>query len=134
MHEKDIENRVFKHKGCVPSVDFSTKSSQSRKDYTLRRTYGITESEFMLLKESQEHQCAICGKVTAATLHVDHQHTVGEKAILKEKGHAIIRKNVRGLLCMACNRGLAAFRDNAELFEKAAIYLKNWPAKKIIKR
>jgi 5-methylcytosine-specific restriction endonuclease McrA len=84
------------------------------------------------MMKSQDSLCAICGKPLEVG-HVDHKHQKGEKKILKEKGQALIRKNVRGLLCMACNRGLAAFRDVPELFEAAAKYLRDWPSKQVLK-
>jgi hypothetical protein len=51
--------------------------------------------------------CDICGATNART--VDHDH---------ESGLA------RGKLCKACNVGLGSFRDEAELLEKAAAYLR----------
>lgn len=62
-----------------------------------------------LLKEIKRdiRQCVICGD--DGPLVVDHDHQNGE---------------VRGMLCNHCNRGLGHFRDDPELLEFAAEYLR----------
>ena len=52
-------------------------------------------------------QCVICGDV--GPLVVDHDHKTG---------------SVRGMLCNHCNRGLGHFRDDPELMEFAAQYIR----------
>jgi len=79
----------------------------------LMSNYGITQDEYDLNLELQDHACKIC-KVDASEftrkLAVDHCHTTGE---------------VRGLLCPSCNVGLGHFRDDIELLEDAIDYVKN---------
>lgn len=86
------------------------------KNWHLKRKYGITIEDFKAMLCSQEGVCAICkefetvkenGRVRA--LHVDHCHDTGK---------------VRGLLCDSCNRGLGKFKDNPDLLDKAAQYLR----------
>lgn len=76
-----------------------------------RNKYGIVEAEVAGLLESQDSRCAICTVSIEADAHVDHDHESRE---------------VRGLLCGSCNRGLGMFRDSPEALEKAAAYLRNW--------
>lgn len=71
------------------------------------KEWGISKSEverFIEAKASEE--CIICGLPAQA---VDHDH---------------ITKRIRGSLCHRCNMGLGQFRDNPELLELAAMYLR----------
>jgi phage/plasmid primase-like uncharacterized protein len=52
-------------------------------------------------------ECIICG--AAGKLSFDHCHTTNKP---------------RGMLCTACNHGLGRFRDDPELLEFAAEYLR----------
>ena|SRR3990172_3838385 len=57
--------------------------------------------------------CDICGgkQQGRKSLAKDHDHRTGK---------------LRGRLCGCCNRGLGIFKDNPELLEKAASYLRMW--------
>jgi hypothetical protein len=103
---------------------------EKAKDRRLRRIYGITLAEYKKLLAVQSGVCFICGRAPAATaLHVDHKHLVRDK---RRPGLAK-RPMVRGLLCWRCNRGLAVYRDDPALFARAAEYLTNPPARKVIR-
>ena len=76
--------------------------------------YGITEEDFDLLLEAQNHQCAIC-KTNRPTgkwkrFAIDHCHITGK---------------VRGLLCNECNRGMGLLKDSPYLLRAAAQYLED---------
>lgn len=86
------------------------------------RSYGISAAEYKILYDAQGGRCAICRRATGKTkkLSVDHDHKTGE---------------VRGLLCNPCNRygiGIMA-RDNPEVFDRAAAYLRNPPARDVLR-
>jgi hypothetical protein len=85
------------------------KSISDRKSH-LKRTYGITLDDYERMFEAQGGVCAICGEVRPEerTLHVDHDHLTGE---------------IRGLLCFRCNNAIGDFREEYELFVRAAAYL-----------
>ena len=82
----------------------------------LRRSYGITLTEYERLLEKQHHRCAICGgegflmdkNRHRIKLVVDHNHSTGE---------------VRGLLCHNCNRALGLLHDDENSLRKALSYL-----------
>ena len=86
-------------------------------DRHLRKHYGITREEYMVLLEIQGGVCAICrqpekvknyrtGKVKM--LSVDHDHLTGQ---------------VRGLLCQYCNQAIGFFEEDAERMVSAMEYL-----------
>ena len=76
--------------------------------------FGMSEVEFELMLKSQDNKCLICGTTDpsnnwAKFLVIDHCHKTNK---------------IRGLLCAKCNRGLGYFKDDPELLEKAAKYLR----------
>ena len=83
----------------------------------MRTRYALTPTEYEELAKQQNFRCAICdidvtdnirgGKQVA--LSVDHKHSSGK---------------IRALLCFNCNTGLGKFKDNPEVLEKAAEYLR----------
>lgn len=77
-----------------------------RKEFRIPK--GILEEEFQRAYEAKAiNECVICGS-TENTV-IDHDHKTGR---------------VRGCLCQHCNFGLGHFRDDPELLELAALYLK----------
>lgn len=81
-------------------------------DYSRIRKYEVTPEKYSEMVETQKGKCAICNGVNknGKHLHIDHCHKTGK---------------VRGLLCMHCNNGLGAFKDNLTLLELAKRYLEN---------
>lgn len=86
------------------------------KDRTLRKKFNLTIEQYDALLAAQGGRCFICQRKPAKdrALAVDHNHVTGR---------------VRGLLCPSqCNyRLLGAFHEDADLFERAAEYLRNPP-------
>lgn len=85
------------------------------------RAYGKTEqgrkikmaSKFKCSYKEAEYwlninYCQICGDDFA--IATDHDHNTGK---------------IRGRLCYRCNRAIGAFKDSADLLEKAVKYLRN---------
>lgn len=85
---------------------------QRKRDYMIKRQFGITPEQYNELLVKQDFRCAICRKHEtefAKKLAIDHDHQTLE---------------IFGLLCNNCNhRFIGKFRD-PELFLKAAEYLK----------
>ncbi len=99
---------------------FCSRQCKSKKNNTperqrkqrLKSKYGMTTAEYDQILASQGGGCAICGGGTDSkgrSLHVDHHHDTGKN---------------RGILCTMCNPGVGYFRDDPELLEKAADYLR----------
>jgi RNA polymerase-binding transcription factor DksA len=85
------------------------KKLADRKSH-LKRKYGMTIADYERMFDAQGGVCAICGepRPEERTLHVDHDHETGV---------------IRGLLCFRCNNALGDFREEYELFQRAADYL-----------
>lgn len=99
-------------------------------DTYLRKTYNITLEFYNALLRAQDGRCYVCRRRPARVrLGVDHDHRTGE---------------VRGLLCVrshrdwkgrdfpACNRIIGMARDNPAFFERAAEYLREPPARRLV--
>lgn len=81
---------------------------------TLRRSYGLTMSEYDALLKKQHGKCAICGTTDSGStkkryLSVDHDHETDA---------------IRGLLCSPCNVAVGFLRDDPELAARVVDYLK----------
>lgn len=101
----------------VCSNERTTSYARNNKDkipttgYSLKRRYGISSEEYLAMLEQQGNKCAICEIdqcITGRAFAVDHDHTT---------------KQIRGLLCSACNTGLGMFKDNTKLLQQASEYL-----------
>jgi hypothetical protein len=73
--------------------------------------YGLSKEAFTVLLAVANGSCMICKQPTT-TFQVDHDHET---------------KQVRGLLCGSCNKGLSNFGDDPERLIAAATYLKGRP-------
>ena len=90
------------------------KYPEQSRNAKLKKNYNITIQQYEMMLKSQNGVCAICSqseiekdnkKGKIKRLAVDHNHLTGE---------------IRGLLCVNCNRGIGHFQDNSELLRKAA--------------
>lgn len=84
-----------------------------RKDYYLKKKYGISLEQYDAMMEGQNYQCAICGDELedySYKTHLDHCHETGR---------------IRGILCRGCNTGIGMLRDNVDILKSAIKYLEN---------
>lgn len=92
------------------------ENRDKRKDYYLRKTYGITLEEHNRMSQEQGGRCAICGTdqpggKAGAYFVVDHNHETGA---------------VRGLLCNRCNRAIGMFGEDPSVLDSAIAYLRKY--------
>lgn len=91
--------------------DYYRNNPEKYRAYNLAR-YGITPAEYDRLLASQGGVCACCGAAAnrdGKRLFVDHDHETG---------------TIRGIICINCNRGIAAMGDDIEGVKRALEYLK----------
>ncbi len=95
-----------------PRQIYCSDSCRGKNSY-YKRTYGISEDEYMGMLEAQREMCFICGNCgnidgDSNSLVVDHCHATG-----------LVRK----LLCTRCNLMLGLLQDNSDILDNAADYL-----------
>lgn len=88
--------------------------NSTRRDRLLRKSFGISLSQYEELRHQQNDVCYICQQPERyrENLAVDHCHTNG---------------HVRGLLCSDCNRALGQFKDSVVALSRAIDYLNRTP-------
>lgn len=123
QREKNDPNHILRMRKY--RTDWRENNPEYHKFNQLLRDYKITEEEYSRRMVAQDNRCLICQNEFSETVlpHVDHDHNCcsGRKYTCG--------KCVRGFLCALCNQGLGQFKDNSELLEKAASYLKTFQRK-----
>jgi len=79
----------------------------------LKHKYGLSLDGYDSLLAEQDRCCAICG------IH-EEQTPWPHKLVIDHCHHT---KEVRGLLCSSCNRGIGLLQDSPKLLLNAADYL-----------
>ena len=89
-------------------------SKHYSREWELKRSYGISVSQFESMLAAQGGVCAGCGTDTPGAgisqWHVDHDH---------------LTNAVRGILCGTCNWALGNTRDNPDTLIRLANYLES---------
>jgi hypothetical protein len=94
--------------------------SASRR-YFLKRKYGLTSVDAMVILASQGFMCPVCETdlEPGGSWHVDHDHRCCDTG----NNGTTCGQCVRGILCGPCNLGLGAFRDSQASLARASAYL-----------
>lgn len=108
-------NKLHKKKISRYQKKYRQVNQQKIKKYTkkwhIKRKYGLTESDVLLLLQKQCNRCPICGyRLLLKHVCVDHCHTSGK---------------IRGLLHGKCNVLLGLTSDDVSILKRAIRYLKN---------
>lgn len=95
---------------------YRTKHAGETRLNRLKKTYGLSESEFNKLLDKQGGVCAICGRSNYGGRKpaIDHDH---------------ITKKVRGLLCTQCNSALGMIANDPKIAQAMIDYLKRHESK-----
>jgi hypothetical protein len=114
-YEKRNAQKIAKQKR-----EYYLRYPELKREYDLKRKYGITLNEFNEIYKKQNGKCEICGndiKIIAIkyekknVAHVDHNHKT---------------KEIRGLLCGTCNWMIGYANENPEILINAAKYLEKY--------
>ncbi|RZN09647.1 hypothetical protein CWO91_16600 [Bradyrhizobium genosp. SA-3] len=87
---------------------YPSRTTAGRREYHLRKRYGITVRDRDELLRRQRGRCAGCRRARGWKKVVDHNHRT---------------KKVRGILCHHCNLILGHAKDNANTLRRLACYL-----------
>lgn len=109
-HQKYNEDPERQQKHRDRQRHYYYRDTRYRQDRNLRLRFGITLDEYLVMEAAQDGKCAVCHLAckSSRSLAVDHDHVTGQ---------------VRGLLCMNCNRAIGWLQDNPDLLMDAAAYL-----------
>ena len=121
--KKDENGNKIKPNYCkLCSKDRREKNPELRNLNAKLKRYNLQLENYEKMINEQKNLCKICNKPETkiqkgkiADLSVDHCHDWEKLGIMK----------VRGLLCAKCNSALAMLKDDPDLFEKAAKYLRS---------
>lgn len=122
IREKNrIRNKKWREKDRVGynkyMTEWRTKNRAKVALYKIKERYDITPERYEEMLHIQNNRCAICGEEETAInyntknvqkLAVDHCHKTGK---------------VRELLCQDCNRGIAKFKEDPIILQKAIEYI-----------
>ena len=102
-----------KNPGKATVIDRQRWKRPHRRDWWLKKKFGISLKEYTALLETQGGGCAICGGGPTGKqvwLSVDHDHATGV---------------IRGLLCHSCNAAIGMLKDDPALCKAAGSYLES---------
>ena len=86
-----------------------TKFLEQRKNWNLKKTFGITIKDYYVMFNKQDKVCAICHQSKVKKmLSVDHCHKTNK---------------IRGLLCDKCNYMIGLANDDINILKSAIKYL-----------
>lgn len=123
---KPFDDDNWHWKASTPSKDkaayarkWRAKNPRKAKNADLKKHYGITIDDYERMFDEQHGVCAICKKPERG-----YQRDSSPSSLVVDHCHAT--KNVRGLLCHHCNRGLGFFDHDPETLQAAIDYLLNY--------
>jgi hypothetical protein len=96
-----------------PDKQKTSEKKSRRKEVTqrshMKRRYGLSWNRYQEMLEEQQGRCKICRDIMKRPA-IDHCHKTGK---------------VRGLLCDGCNFAIGLLKDDPEIVDRAAAYLRD---------
>jgi hypothetical protein len=83
----------------------------------LYNRYGLFKTDYDNMLDDQNGRCAICQTGIRGT------DTNGKRLAFVDHDHDHETKEVRGLLCHACNAGIGLFKESVRRLASAIVYL-----------
>jgi Recombination endonuclease VII len=120
MSNKKANSTSWK-KGHSPYNKLDPKEkTKRRRDRVFKMLYGISEEEYLTLRESQGNSCAICKAPMNFSTGLGFGPPKGDTAVLD---HNHMTKKLRKFIHNKCNLGIGCFNDDPNLLRSAAEYL-----------
>jgi hypothetical protein len=123
--KSELRRKTFPDLVRIEKDKWYRKNIDDIRLHRIEKSYNISAKEFKDILDKQNNKCYICGfnfilgdRVTSP--QIDHNHKC-----CPDTGKCC-GKCIRKLLCNNCNNGLGRFRDNPELLDKAASYLREY--------
>jgi recombination endonuclease VII len=102
---------VKKDEICAKARAMVGRNRERYYEYQAAHRFGVKREDIQAVR-ARSVVCEICGLAPdAKRLSIDHCHESGQ---------------LRGMLCLTCNLGLGAFKDDATLLKNAMRYLGEW--------
>jgi hypothetical protein len=98
--------------------EFTKKNPDSIRSTKLKQAYGINAVEYDRKLAEQDGKCAICKRPETAVWR--------GKVLRLAVDHRKVPHQVRGLLCMKCNRALGLLEENITSMEAMIEYTKKY--------
>jgi hypothetical protein len=130
-HRVERENLSSTHGTCLLCGPVGLVTSggilvcrNASREQSRKWRHGVSPERMRDMLDAIGWACQICAADFRAEVHcIDHDHACCP-------GDTSCGECVRGILCRSCNAGIGMFRDDPELAEKAASYLRVVEARK----
>lgn len=118
LHKRRTDYHADKTKHQEQARRYRAKNPTAKRNTKLKQAYGIGIQEYERILAEQGGVCAGCKeKVTwfrcgkEMPMNIDHCHRTNQ---------------IRGILCLHCNRGLGCAKDSIEILQNWIDYLKKY--------
>lgn len=108
LEQGRVRYRQNKEKVAQYWKEFRKRFPQKRRDWQLRKDYGITLNEYNEMVLAQNNSCRLCNISPIKKPVVDHNHTTGK---------------VRGIVCHGCNTLIGFFESRPQAIDNIKQYL-----------
>ena len=109
---EESRKRINEYRNRI-KIENPEKLILSNRNTKLKRAYGITHNDYLVMLEQQDYKCACCGvdnkNAGIKGLVVDHNHTTGK---------------IRQLLCHQCNTALGLLKEDINIINNLLKYIR----------
>lgn len=111
---KEANRELLAKRAAARRAADPIRMARMEADRHLLRKYGLTRQQWWIMLEEQDFTCPGCQRELIPgqmKVCVDHDHETGQN---------------RALLCDDCNKGLGSCKDDPEILERLAAYVRRF--------